>query len=655
VNTAFSWYLQNAITTALLVPFVFIACRAFRDRPAVQHALWLILLLKFLMPPLVAWPWQLDNLWQNAISFFATPQVALSVEPTLGFSEVPTTSFSAFLIPALISLWLIGAIALADIQLRKIRRQSRLIKHATAAPTTLATTATDIARHWGLAPIPVFIARGIASPFLWCLGRLKLIWPQNMLESELSPAIIAHELAHLRRRDHWIAWLEMVATLLWWWNPIFWLVRKNLRSTSEMACDALALAAFPEGRCEYAETLLELSAVSKSRAPALVLGVSAGTPSSFERRMSMIVSERVSGKLSLVGILAAGILALVSLPGWTYGQDRGDDTDAKKLAELKLKIAQEHLDLIKQKMAQDGADTKKSSQAEAERMIAVIHKLMMAAHQGDEDAARKLVAIHAKLQAIIHQTDDGKPGKTADFTKGPIDADVAKLHEAMQKAIAENNGHAAEEVAKALQDIAAQQTTKNSKALRYQAEVLEQLAHSAQQGDEEAAKKLARTKYELAKKMQDEAAKQNIDVKFNVEAAIKKLQAEKKLNEAEMLEHFARSAQQGHEEASKDLAHAKLELQKKLEMQKQIEADVAKSAAEEAAMFERMEKKRAKAPKQNTDAEREFEWKRTKQDEATKQNADAEIKAIEADIKKLQMMKRKLEQEAKKNSDPVKP
>lgn len=606
MNTAFSWYLQNAISTALLVPFVFVACRAFRDRPAVQNALWLILLLKFLMPPLVAWPWQLDNIWQFAVSFFAAPQVTLPVESITTFSEPPPASLFDFLIPALVALWLIGAIALADIQLRRIRRQSSLIKQATAAPSSLATVTTDIARRWGLAPIPVLIARGIASPFLWCLGRLKLIWPQNMLANELSPAIIAHELAHLRRCDHWIAWLEMAAALLWWWNPIFWIVRRNLRSTSEMACDALALAAFPEGRCEYAETLLELSAVSKSRAPALVLGVSTGTPSSFERRMSMIVSERVSGKLSLVGVLAAGLLALVSLPGWTYGQDRGDDADARKLAELKVKIAQEHLELLKQKMAQDGAGAKEKSQIEAEHLVAVIHKLALAAHQGDEEAAKKLAAIHAKLQAAFQQGLDGKTGKAADHFKGPAfssdtvfsgkgpaDADVAKLYEAMKKARAEKNAQSADEVARALHALAAEA--------------------NRTQGDKATQQSKEHAKYDT-----------------------------------ERLEQFARSAQQGDEEAAKKLARMKLELNRKME------ADVAKAGAE-ADLFERIGKKRAEADKQNADAEREFEWKRAKQGEAARQNADAEIKAIEADIKKLQLMKRKLEQDAKKNSDPVKP
>jgi beta-lactamase regulating signal transducer with metallopeptidase domain len=507
--------------------------------------------------------------------------------------EPATSSLADFFIPALFVIWLIGAIALAVIQLRKIRRQSKLIKHASAAPTTLANAATDIARRWGLAPIPILIARGIASPFLWCLGRLKLIWPQNMLASEPSPAIIAHELAHLRRRDYWIAWLEMVAALLWWWNPIFWIVRKNLRSTS----DALALSAFPEGRCEYAETLLELSAVSKSRAPALVLGVSTGAPSSFERRMSMIVSERVSGKLSLLGILAAGFLALVSLPGWTYGQDRGDDSDARKLAELKVKIAQEHLELLKQKMAQDGAGAKEKSQIEAEHLVAVIHKLALAAHQGDEEAAKKLAAIHAKLQAAFQQAHAAKPGKTFDPASLLMEADEAKLSAATKKGNAEKAGRAADEVARALH------------AEMEQALSAEKMAKSAQ----------GRLQYE-----------------------------QEKLFAAKRAKELAEVAQQGDEEAAKKLARMKLELNRKRE------ADAAKAGAE-ADLFERIGKKRAEADKQNADAEREFEWKRAKQGEAAKQNADAEIKAIEADIKKLQMMKRKLEQDAKKNSDPLKP
>src|SRR4051812_41417510 len=99
-----------------------------------------------------------------------------------------------------------------------------------------------------------------------------------------------------------------------------------------MACDALALAAFPEDRIEYAETLLGLSAGSRTGVPALALGVSTGTPSSLERRLSMIVSTNASGKLSRAGIVLAGLLAVAAFPGWTYGQDDDERPARKKVA-----------------------------------------------------------------------------------------------------------------------------------------------------------------------------------------------------------------------------------------------------------------------------------------------------------------------------------
>ena len=174
-----------------------------------------------------------------------------------------------------------------------------------------------------MCPPCAVLARDIMSPFMWCLGCLRLVWPESLGNATAiarSRGIIAHELAHVRRRDHWVAWLDLVAGILCWWNPLYWYVRRRLRETAEMACDALAIATNPESRREYAEMLLELSADFMNGASAPVLAVGAGTPSSFERRLSMILSHRVSGKMSSCGILAALGFALVTLPSWSLGQ-----------------------------------------------------------------------------------------------------------------------------------------------------------------------------------------------------------------------------------------------------------------------------------------------------------------------------------------------
>ena len=74
--------------------------------------------------------------------------------------------------------------------------------------------------------------------------RPLVLLPASILTAtppEMLDAIIAHELAHIRRGDHWVAWLELAAGVVWWWNPLFWFTRKRLRESAEMACDALAI------------------------------------------------------------------------------------------------------------------------------------------------------------------------------------------------------------------------------------------------------------------------------------------------------------------------------------------------------------------------------------------------------------------------------
>jgi len=77
---------------------------------------------------------------------------------------------------------------------------------------------------------------------VWGLGRAQLLWPARLLEgmpAGWQRAVLAHELAHLKRRDHWVGWLQLAAACLWWWYPLFWYVRGQLRREAELACDAL--------------------------------------------------------------------------------------------------------------------------------------------------------------------------------------------------------------------------------------------------------------------------------------------------------------------------------------------------------------------------------------------------------------------------------
>ncbi len=347
MNTALWWAGQNTITVAVMIPFVAVACRLFRHRPAVRHALWVVVLLKFVTPPVVSWPWTAaevrEALWQAP----ATPSPAAPdalVVPVGGefltseaaedgrtdgalspYENLDSPDFVQVALGVAAGVWLAGAGFCALRQARRVARHAALVRRGTAAPEALTAEIRAAARQLGLRPPPADVVRGIPSPFLWCLGRLRLIWPEALASRDAisrARGAIAHELAHARRGDHWVSWLELAAGVVWWWNPLFWYVRGRLREAAEMACDALAISACPEGRREYAELFLELSSGFKSGAPAPFLAVSAGAPSSFERRLSMILSDRVSGKVSWTGCLAAVGFALAALPGWSAGQQK---------------------------------------------------------------------------------------------------------------------------------------------------------------------------------------------------------------------------------------------------------------------------------------------------------------------------------------------
>jgi beta-lactamase regulating signal transducer with metallopeptidase domain len=77
-----------------------------------------------------------------------------------------------------------------------------------------------------------------------------------MSRTRASTAWFVHELAHGKRRDHGVVWIELAAGVIWWWNPVFWHVRSRLREQAELSCDAWVISALPHGRRAYAESLL---------------------------------------------------------------------------------------------------------------------------------------------------------------------------------------------------------------------------------------------------------------------------------------------------------------------------------------------------------------------------------------------------------------
>ncbi len=168
------------------------------------------------------------------------------------------------------------------------------------------------------------VARRV-SPMIWCGVRTRLILPAELwdeLDESGRRAVIHHELAHLRRRDHWLCWLELLACVLYWWHPVVWWVRKRLRDEADLCCDAWVTALMPGNRRAYAQALLSTQRFlggSRGRLsrpvapPATGLGVMSGGAKRFARRLTMVMTQRARPHRTLTGMALAAILAAAGL------------------------------------------------------------------------------------------------------------------------------------------------------------------------------------------------------------------------------------------------------------------------------------------------------------------------------------------------------
>ncbi len=369
------WFAETTLVAGVLAGAAALCGRLRTISSTARHLLWLVVLIKLIMPPVIHSPWALPSplaFWPESkngldrvpVPCFQTVLHAPKVSPaevtrapvqdaSPGVSDAPSTSVRATARPAdrvsvtepgagrsrwpwfrgpldggslsirglLLALWGLGTVVLAVWRASRIVAFRRRLRDAVPAPAWLVQETEELGERLQVRVPEILVVPGLGTPMLWCLGRPKLLLPGQLIKSievDRWRGILVHELAHLRRGDQWVGRLELAAGLLWWWNPIYWLTCRRLDAEAELACDAWVVWALPHERLNYAEVLFHVcSEFSRAGSPSPALGV-AGSGRFFERRLSMILYERSSCRISPPVLLAAGLLALLALPSWTF-------------------------------------------------------------------------------------------------------------------------------------------------------------------------------------------------------------------------------------------------------------------------------------------------------------------------------------------------
>ncbi len=265
--------------------------------PRAAHLLWLVVLVKLIAPAFVTVPvFELPTAETSlpVTNLDGIELAALSaVEPALA-SESASVSLGTILL----WIWGLGSALALAVSLVRVVRFHRLLGAASApAGDAVQRVARDIGARLRLRRTPTIYATSArVSPLVWWVGgRTRIVIPDELtrdMKAEELEWVIAHELCHVKRRDPMVRWLEWLAVVVCWWNPIAWWARHNLRINEEVCCDALVLETLNPNPRTYASSLLtvvEFLSTPAMRAPAVASAMSGG---SLERRFKMIVSAK---------------------------------------------------------------------------------------------------------------------------------------------------------------------------------------------------------------------------------------------------------------------------------------------------------------------------------------------------------------------------
>jgi hypothetical protein len=259
----------------------------------------------------------------------------------------------------------------------------------------------------------------------WTGGKVRIVIPTTLLDqmdAEQWQWILAHELAHVRRRDYLVRWLEWLACVCFWWNPVVWWAQRNLRAMEEICCDALVLYSMQPKPHSYANSILtavESLACPAIRPPAMASEINSG--GFLERRFKMIVSE--TPKRSKSRWLQACVLlcAMVVLPlGIASAQDYKAVErrlgEAVSSGELSLEQAGVMMDALKKA----GGAKKDQGSDRAEAYLMKVKKelgaLVEAGRISMEDAARRYEGAEKGIKeriAAARRQRDGERQRTA--------------------------------------------------------------------------------------------------------------------------------------------------------------------------------------------------------------------------------------------------
>jgi len=325
--TSYLW--TQSWQIAVLVVVIAAAALALKSKSAhVRYLLWLIVLAKCLVPPLLTIPLAvlpeekpamvLETMDTRAGELSALPSAPLAKAPAPTLTERPASLTIAQCIG--FGWFLCAAVFILAASIKALRTNLWLRRERKPLPGELQKRIAASLANLDFAIVPkVWLVDGIGQPFVWGLLRGSIYLPGDFVRAdsvEHRRDVLCHELSHVQRFDAAVNILQVIGQTIFWFHPFVWWANKNIRAEREKCCDEMAIARLGAKAKDYSTAIVNtLISEHESARPVPSLAI-AGPVKNIEDRIKTIMKpgKQFSKRPSLVAVIILLLAALLTVP-----------------------------------------------------------------------------------------------------------------------------------------------------------------------------------------------------------------------------------------------------------------------------------------------------------------------------------------------------
>src|SRR5438477_2944087 len=324
--------LPMLVQSSLLIVLLFLLDHVLRNRvrAVVRYGLWMLVLIKLVLPPSFAAPTSLAY-WlpeKKAVKTLPAPSQQFVVrysdakfDETRPLPSLPPPRAKLQFAGWLLLGWLATALGLMAWLVRRSRSVVRTAARALPASESPERLLDACRRQMGIKRrVRLKLSTTACSPAVFGLWRPVILIPQKLTD-KLSAlqlrAVLFHELAHIKRGDALVHYLQTLLQIIYWWHPLLWFANAQIRRVREQAVDETVVVAMGSDAEAYLATLLEVAKLAFNR-PTFALGLIGivESKSALAQRVQHLLNRPIpkSARLGFTGLAALFLAGAAFLP-----------------------------------------------------------------------------------------------------------------------------------------------------------------------------------------------------------------------------------------------------------------------------------------------------------------------------------------------------